>query len=315
LKKQPTLNRLVPLIALLALVASGSGLFLRGGEGPASFTTLHGQSVEIFGRGIYQNDTTFFASLFKGADAIALFVGLPLLAFSFMLYRRGSLTGGFLLAGALMYFLYVGASLTFSATFNRLFLVYTALFSASLFGLIALLSSVDLQALPGRVAPGLPHRALAIFLFVAGLGTLLLWLSELLGPILTGIAPEHLGPYTTMFTHGLDSATITPACVLAGLSLLHRRPLGYLLTPPLLILCILNGLNVLSGTAFQTVAGITFPPGVYVGMIGSWVVMGAVAAWLVVVFFRGLDEKLDLQGVVHGASSGISFPGQIGRQP
>ena len=290
MKKQPALNWLVPLIGLLALVASGAGLFWPGGDGPFSFTTLHGQTVEIYGRGIYQKDTTLYAAGFKGADAIVLFAGLPLLALSYALYRRGSLKGGFLLSGALAYLTYIGASLTFSAAFNRLFLVYAALFSASLFALIAILTAIDPQALPGRVSSRLPHGGLAVFLFVAGLGTFLLWLSDLAGPILSGGTPVNLGPYTTMFTHGFDSALITPAAVLTGIYLLRRNPLGYLFAPAILILCILNGLNVLAATASQTLAGIIFPPGVYVGMIGSWVVMGAFAVWLALAFFHSLAD-------------------------
>ena len=290
MKNRAVFNWLVPLVGLLALVASGAGLFWTGGQGPYLFTTLHGQSVEIYGRGVYQYDSTMYAAGFRGADAIVLFAGLPLLAVSYALYRRGSLKGGFLLAGALAYFTYIGASLTFSAAFNRLFLVYTALFSASLFGLIATVTAIDPQALPGRMPPGLPVRGMAVFLFVAGLGTLFLWLSELIGPILQGVAPEYLGPYTTMFTHGFDSATITPVAVLTGIILLRRNPLGYLFAPPILILSILNGLNVLAATASQTLAGIIFQPGVYVGMVGSWVVMGAFAVWLVVAFFRKLKE-------------------------
>jgi hypothetical protein len=180
--------------------------------------------------------------------------------------------------------------MTFSAAFNRLFFLYVAILSASLFALILAFLSIDVAGLPGLVSPRLPRRGLAAFLFVAGLGTFLLWLSELLGPILSGTAPANLGPYTTMFTHGFDSATITPAAVLSGLSVLRRRPLGYLLAPPVLVLCILNGLNVLAATASQTQAGIIFPIGVYIGMIGSWVVMGAFALWLVIAFFRNLAE-------------------------
>ena len=289
-KNQPALNWLVPLIGILALVASGAGLFWRGGNGPFPFTTLHGQTVEIYGRGLYQNDTVFAAAGFKGVDAIVLFVGLPLLAISFMLYRRGSLWGRFLLSGMMSYFLYIGASLTFSAAFNRLFLVYTALFSASLFALIAVFTTIDAQALPGQISPRLPHRVMAVFMFVAGLGTFLLWLSELVGPILQGRTPATLGPYTTLFTHGLDSAIITPAAVLTGVCLLRRKALGYLLAPPFLILCILNGFNVLVATASQTLAGVIFPPAVYVGMVASWVVMGAFALWLVIAYFRNLAE-------------------------
>ena len=289
-KDRPALNWLVPLIALLALIASGTGLFSQGGDGPYFFTTLRGQTVEIYGRGLYRYDTLFSGAAFRGVDAVVLFMSLPLLAFSFIRHRRGSLRGTILLSGALSYLLYIGVSMTFGAAFNRLFLVYTALFSASLVALILTLSAIDMARLPGRIAAQLPRRATALFLCVAGLGTLLLWMSELVGPVLGRGVPELLGPYTTMSSHGLDSATVTPAAVVAGLYLWRRKAAGYLLAPPLLVLCILNGLNVLAQTASQTLAGIIFPPAVYIGMVGSWVVMGLVAIWLAIAFFRSVRE-------------------------
>jgi hypothetical protein len=290
-KFQPALTWLVLLIALLALINSGAGIFWQGGDGPFTFTTLHGQTAEIYGWGIYQNDTTLIAAGNRGVDAVVLLLGLPLLAISYFYYRRGSLRGSLILAGMLSYFLYIGFSLTFSVAFNSLFLVYTALFSASLFALFAAFASIDSSVLAARIQPSLPHRGLAVFLFVAGLGTFLLWLSDLLGPILQGGVPANLGPYTTTVTHGLDSATITPVAVLTGVYLLRRKALGYLLAPPLMILCILNGVNVLAATAVQTMAGVLLSPGVYIGMVGSWVVMGGFAIWLLAAFFRNLTKK------------------------
>ncbi|MBL0347971.1 hypothetical protein [Candidatus Villigracilis affinis] len=117
----------------------------------------------------------------------------------------------------LLYFLYVGVTYTFSVIFNSLFLVYTALFSASLFAVIIALTTFDTQYLASKVTSDMPRRGSAIFMFVAGLGTLMLWLSELIGPLMTGQAPANLGPYTTMFTHGFDSAVITPATVITGI--------------------------------------------------------------------------------------------------
>ncbi len=297
MKKATALNWLVPLIILLALATTLTGLFSNDGGAPYSFTTLHGQEVEIYGRGIYRSDTVFSAAAFKGTDAITLFLGLPLLAVAFLLYRRGSLRGGLALAGVSSYFLYNGASMTFSAAFNSLFLVYAALFSASLFAFILALTMFNLQSLSEQVAPGMPHRGLAVFLFVAGLGTLLLWLSELVGPLMAGEAPDLLGPYTTLFTHGFDSAVITPAAVLTGVSLLQRKPLGYLLAAPVMILCTLIGVVVIAQTISQTLAGITFPIGVYIGMVGSWVVMGAFAVWLTAAFFRNLSDTAGSRGM------------------
>jgi len=44
------------------------------------------------------------------------------------------------------------------------------------------------------VTAGVPHRGIAIFMFVAGFGILFLWLSELVGPLMAGQAPANLGP-------------------------------------------------------------------------------------------------------------------------
>jgi hypothetical protein len=290
MKEQSALNWLVPIIAILAIVTACFGLLSQGGDGPYSFTTLHGQTAQIYGKGLYRFDTVFSAATFKGADVITLVLSVPLLLTGFILYRRNSLRGGLLLLSALPYFIYIGASMTFSAAFNRIFLLYVAMFSVSLFTFITALGTIDASTLSKHIAPNLPRRGTAIFMFVAGIGTFFLWLSELIGPMLTGSTPANLGPYTTMFTHGFDSAVITPATVLIGIHLLQRKPIGYLLAGPLLVFCAQNGFTVLAATASQTLAGIIFPIGVYIGMIGSWVVMGAFAIGLTIKFFRNIAE-------------------------
>jgi hypothetical protein len=147
-----------------------------------------------------------------------------------------------------------------------------------------------LGLLARQVDPHVPRRGLAAFLVVAGLGTLGLWLSELAGPLATGQPPANLGPYTTMFTHAFDSAIITPACLLTAFYVWRRQPAGWLLAAPLLVLCTLNGVVVIASTLSQTLAGLKFPPGVYIGMIGSWVVLGVWAMWLGAAFFRSVRE-------------------------
>lgn len=292
MKRNPALDWLIPLIAILSIVITGVGLFSQGGDGAFSFRTVYGDTVENYGQGIYRHDTSFVAALFKGTDVITLFVSLPLLLVGYVSYRRGSLRGSIFMIGMLLYFLYIGVTYTFSVIFNSMFLVYTALFSASLFATIIALTNFDTQYLASKVVSNMPHRGIVIFMFVAGLGTLFLWLSELIAPIMTGQAPVNLGHYTTMFTHGFDSAVITPACVITGVYLLKRKPLGYLLAAPLLILCTIIGMTVIAQTTIQTLAGfVVFPIGVYIGMIGSWVVMGMFAVGLGISFFRNISEK------------------------
>jgi hypothetical protein len=143
-----TLTWLVPLVALLALITASAGLFLPGGDGPFTFTTLRGHEVEMFGRGLYQYDTLLVGAALRGTDAVTLLVSLPLLVLFYWKSRRGSPNAPLALLGVLFYFLYKGASLTFSAAFNPLFLVYIALFSSSLFAVIIAMTTFDIKS-PG----------------------------------------------------------------------------------------------------------------------------------------------------------------------
>lgn len=54
------------LIALLALIAAGVGLFWRDGGSPYPFSTLRGQTAHIYGQGLYRYDTLFFGAGYKG---------------------------------------------------------------------------------------------------------------------------------------------------------------------------------------------------------------------------------------------------------
>jgi len=292
MKRNSVLDWLIPLIVVLGLVTAGIGFFSKGGDGPFTFTTVYGNTVEIYGQGIYQHDSSFVATLSKGTDLVTLFVSTPLLLIGYWLYRRNSLRGSLFLIGILLYFLYIGATYTFSLIFNPLFLVYTALFSTSLFATIIAFTNIDMQGLVDKVNSAMPNRGIAILMFVGGFGTLFLWLSELIGPLMTDQAPANLGPYTTMFTHGFDSAVITPATVVTGFFLLKRKSLGYLFAAPLLILCTIIGITVLTQTIYQATEGITFPIGVYIGMIGSWVVMGAFAVVLAIRYFQNISDTV-----------------------
>lgn len=289
MKKYATLNWLIPLIAILALISAAAGLFWQNGGVPFTFTTLHGQAVEMFGEGLYGNDTLFTGATFRGTDAVTLFVALPLLAFSFRRYRQGSLHGGFLLTAMVSYFLYNAAHMAFAAAYNNLFLVYIAYFSASLFAFILAFTSINLAALPSHVTSGLPHRGIAIFLFIAGLAPLFLWGSELVSALIQNQAPPLLGSYTTLFTHVVDLGIIVPVVYLAGVLLLRRAPLGYLLAFIVLALLALIGLVVVAQTVVQLQVGITYATGVLIGMVGSWVILGLIALWLVVTILRHIS--------------------------
>lgn len=277
------------LIAILVPIATGIGLFWRAEGGPRSFTTLRGQTARIYGRGIYQYDSLFIGAGYRGQDAVALFLGVPLLVLAVFLYARGSMTGQLLLTGMLGYFLYVYASMALGAAYNRLFLVYVLLFSASLIGFILAFASVELDLLAAGLA-GAPQQGLGIFLIVSGLVTLVVWGAPLVDAFLRGGPPDRLDSYTTMVTYAQDLAIITPATFVSGILVFRGEPIGYLIAVPLLALIVLLSPQIVLSTVFQRSAGVPFTTGEMIGPVAGFVVLGALAAYFLFALLRGIGS-------------------------
>lgn len=89
---------LVLLIAALALIATAFGIFSKEGPGQFYFTSIYGQTITIYGKGIYGNNSVTAALQAIPQDIVTLVLGIPLLLFSFFI------KGKLLLSGTLGYF-------------------------------------------------------------------------------------------------------------------------------------------------------------------------------------------------------------------
>ncbi len=279
------------LTGLLALVQAAAGLFSAGGSGPFNFTTLHGETVQMWGQGIYYYDTFFKAPIFRGTDAVTLFLAIPLLAIAIGWYlrRQGSLRAQLFLAGVLACFVYNSTSVVLGTAYNNLFLEYIAYFGASLFAFGLALASIDLQNLAAHISPRLPRVGIAILLFVAGAAVLFAWLSDLIGWLQPGAVPG-VTSYTTEITYAIDLAIIAPLCFVTAVLILRRAPFSYLTGTILLMLLAIIGVVVSTQTVFQLGAGIVLAPGVIVGKTASFAILALFALWLVIRLFRSISS-------------------------
>ena len=184
--------RLALLIIPLALVAASAGVFWQGTGQPYPFTTLRGETVMMRGHGLYRFDTVNSSSQEVGQDIVTLIIGLPLLLTGIVLSRKGSLRGRLLLTGALGYFLYTYASMSFLTAFNSLFLVYVALFSLSLFGFILALAGLKPDEVLSHVSDRFPRRTIATYFIVLAAFLALAWLGLVFPPMLKGTPPAGL---------------------------------------------------------------------------------------------------------------------------
>jgi hypothetical protein len=266
MRHHATLRWLLPLIGLLALFAAGAGLFWPAEGQPYLFTSHRGETVTIFGRGLYRYDTVSAAAQEQATDLVTLVVGLPLLALATGLAFRSSLRGRLLLTGTLGYFLYTYMSMSMTTAYNELFLVYVALFSLSLIAFILCLLSFDLAALPRQFSVHLPRRGIAGVLFAAGGFLLLAWLGRIVPPLLQGRTPP-LENMTTLVIQTMDLGLIVPLTILSGTLLLRRSPWGYLLASMAVMKFLTMGLAVsamainmaLAGVAISLVELVVFP--------------------------------------------------------
>ena len=291
MKNQPALNWLVPLIVILTLFAAGIGLFYPNQGSSFSFTAVRGETVQIWGQGWYRYDTPIGALGFKAGDLVTLFLAIPILMISFMLYRRGSMRGGLVLTGVLAYFLYNYISLGFGAAYNNLFLAYIIIFSASLFGLTLALLSFDIQALPAHFTEQLPRRGIGVFLMVSGITLSLIWLIlSILPALLQNKAPLEAYYYTTFMTGILDIGIVAPALILTGVLILRRAAFGYLLAATMLVFTSILGPNLTAGGILQVIAKV-ITMGQAMAFTVPFVILALIAIWLTIRLFRSFSVE------------------------
>jgi hypothetical protein len=220
----------------------------------------------------------FAAAGQRATDAVVLTVAVPLLLSAIRLHRRGSLAGHLLLVGTLATFVYVYGSVALgTVVYNELFLLYVALFSASLWAFAIAFATVDRQDLAARLV-GAPRRRPAALMLASGTVTAGVWAVPLEAAVRRGGVPERLDSYSTPVTQALDLAVIAPAALFAGSRILRRDPLGHLVASSLLVLEVMLAPLIAAQTAGQLAAGIRFPPGQVAGPIAGFVGLALAAA-------------------------------------
>jgi hypothetical protein len=214
------------LIGLLLALAAGVGLLVPG---------------------VYRNNTAFAAAAFRGTDLVSLVVALPILAGSLWLARRGSRRGLLVWLGALAYVAYTYLY-TFAIAWNRLFLVYVALLSLSLFTLMRALVALDAEQLAGRFSDRTRVRGVSTFLWVVGGMLGLMELAQVVPALLAGEVPATVvrTGHPTGVIYIVDLGLVVPLMLLAGRWVRARHPWGSVAAAILLVKGVTVGLGLLA---------------------------------------------------------------------
>jgi hypothetical protein len=281
MKYRNSVSVLTILIVAFSLAAGLIGIISSNSTGNSLFVSLHGETVHLYGKGIYGNDSVTTVAQAVAQDFVTVFLGVPLLAVSCFFARKGLLRARILLAGTLVYFLYTYMSYTFLCMYNPLFLVYVALMSMSFFALAQVCLSFDLAVLKKAFSSDFPAKTVSIFIFIFAGAIALMWLGRIIPPLYSGTAPAGLEHYTTLVIQAMDLGFVIPISFLSAALLIRRKPLGLLLSS---IMCMKGATMLTSLTAMvinQYIAGvkmtlaeiIVFPTANIVVLIGVFVFM------------------------------------------
>jgi hypothetical protein len=255
------------LVGLLLAVAAGAGLFAPG---------------------IYHGNTAFAAAAFRGSDLVSLVVALPVLAGSMWLASRGSRRALLVWLGALGYVAYTYLY-TFAIAWNRLFLIYVALLSLSLFTLAHALVTLDATELAGRFGDRTPVRGVGAFLWLIGGMLGLMELAQVVPALLAGQVPDVIlkTGHPTGVIYVLDLGLVVPLMLLAGRWLRERRPYGHVAAAILLVKGITVGLALLASNLFDYLAnGRTDGP-----LLGLWALIAVGSLLMLVRYLQPMQDR------------------------
>lgn len=285
------LHRITILIIVLGILTSAIGLLYTTGGEASNFVNQYGDTVKIYGDGLYAHDSYFMAPISRGTDFTILFIAIPILILALILdVQKKKLKNRMLLMSVISIFTYYSASIAFGVTYNFMHLAYIALFSASLFGLIIAIGSLEKKHVAKSMGNALPFKGIYIFLALSGIALIVAWLPDIISSLAAGSSLELIEVYTTQVTYVIDMGIIAPVAFICLAQLKKRSGLGYILLAILLTVCSIIGIMLPIQTAFQVSAGIEIPAAALVTKVASFVVLALFSLYFNIQLFKNIKS-------------------------
>ncbi len=246
-------------------------------------------AIGFFNPGIFR-DPAMTAGNARGTALVILVVAVPLLVGSMVMAMRGSARAGIVWLASLAYILYNSVLFCFAMTFNRLFLVYVAIFALSLWSLVTVLLQVDADSLRERFSSRMPVRGFAVYLVMSAILFAFAWMADILPALIHNTLPGSLDK-TVMLTSPvevMDLSISLPLLTLTGIWIWNRRPWGYLLTGVLTVMFTIETLGIAVDQTFGHRSDPTQP----LSAVPLMIALTALGLFVSTAYMRYLREDL-----------------------
>ena len=265
MQNKKTITTLVIFIILFAVIATLAGILSNSGDGEYEYKSIHGQTIKIYGKGLYQHMSSDVAIQGIAQDYVTLLVAIPFLLFALYRSINGSLTGKYMLAGVLNYIFLTYLFYMNMAMYNYLFLVYVTLTGLSFFALALTLLSIETNQLLVIFKNTTHNKFIGGFLIFNALSIALLWLGVVVPPLLDKtIVPLAVDHYTTLTVQAFDLSIFLPISFVAGFLLIKKNKFGYLIAPVYLVFLSLLMIALIAKIIAMAMAGVNVIPAVFI---------------------------------------------------
>ena len=278
---KPIIKYLDVLIILLLLIVTILGVCSFHTSFSYEFVNQYGQKVQMWGAGIYAHDSYFKAPIFIGSDFTILLFVVPLSIVTFFkAKKKQSMEYDIRSFGIVSLLLYYSASLAFGVTYNRLHLIYIALFGMCSFSVSVLFAKLHAAGVrQGKVCSYPFTKGMKVFLLAAGISLFAAWLPDIIISIAKGTSLELIEVYTTEITYVLDMGIISPLIFITYYLVRHGDFIGYVFLRMIFKICMCVGIMLPVQTFFQLSAGISIPIPALITKCLTFVVMAFFAAY------------------------------------
>jgi len=198
----------------------------------AIFTSIGG----IFFEGIYR-DNKLIVSVMRANDIVTLFIAVPIMFASIFLDMKNSYRARLIWIGTLFYMMYNFMFYLYGVAFNRFFLLYVFLFTASAYAIIFAFMKTDIKLIAEKFSQKIPVKRISGFMLFFCLLLGGLWIGMSVSYLFTGKIPQTVidSGHPTAVVFATDLSILIPAIALGAILLWKKRAWGYILSTVMMV--------------------------------------------------------------------------------
>jgi hypothetical protein len=211
--------------------------------------------IGLFVHGLYPGGAWASEAL-RGGDLVTLLVAAPLLAYALMRTIGGSTRWPVVWLGVLGYGAYNYGFYVFGPAFDDAFLLHIAAMSMSVFAIALGLPSLDWRTIGDRFRTGRPAAWIGGVLVAVGVLQGAAWVFLIVRQAVTGRVLKQIPVSGQHLIFALDLTFMMPALAIAGVLLMRRTTIGFVVGPAVAVLGAVYALNGNAAAWFQAHAGV-----------------------------------------------------------